>query len=147
MKVKKNIKKLSIYTLFEIWSKATTIDVKHVNSLMCTFTITFVILIKSVFFMFYTHYSWEWFVVSVFTTFFIDWRYGNENFDNIVKIGNILLHLETTQEHETLADYIEGWQIKLWNHASSNYFKRYNYVKKFDAFKDFKASNKHIFKM
>jgi hypothetical protein len=64
-----------------------------------------------------------------------------ENFDNIVKNSNILLDMETPQELETSAHYVQGWRIRLWDHAFLSYFKGHEYFKKSSAFKDLKGSD------
>lgn len=64
-----------------------------------------------------------------------------EMFDNILRSDNVPINMEVVAEPESLRDYMEGWRMKLWEHAYVGIFKGADAFKKSDYFKDFKGAN------
>ena len=55
-------------------------------------------------------------------------------FDLVVRDDNIIINYNIPERPQYLAEYIEGWRHKIWDHGFPNYFKGHNYFKKGDSF-------------
>jgi len=40
-----------------------------------------------------------------------------EIYETIIRVDNIPVNMEVPMELQTLAEYLEGWQIKVWDYA------------------------------
>ncbi len=61
-------------------------------------------------------------------------------FDSIIQADNISVDFSVATEPQTLSEYLEGWRMKLWDHAYTGTFKGADAFKKSDSFKDFRGS-------
>jgi hypothetical protein len=61
-------------------------------------------------------------------------------FDSITRADNIPINMSVVTEPQTLLEYIEGWRMKLWDHAYTGIFKGNDAFKKSDSFKEFRGS-------
>ena len=46
-----------------------------------------------------------------------------EMFDSILRLDNIVVDYAIDSEPQGLTDYLEGWRMKLWDHAYTGMFK------------------------
>ena len=58
----------------------------------------------------------------------------------MVRDDNITVNYNIPEQPQYLAEYIEGWRRKIWNHGFPNYFKGHNYFKKGDSFEAHEGS-------
>jgi len=79
--------------------------------------------------------------------YFTDEEVGTKMFDNFVKKDQLALNMNSPLEPDSLADYIEDWRIRVWDHAFLVYFRRHDVYKKSDDFRKHKAFDqvvKHV---
>ena len=63
-----------------------------------------------------------------------------EMFDSITRSDNVRIDMSIPTDLQSLPEYLEGWRMKLWEHAYTGVFKGSDAFKKSDSFKDYKGS-------
>ena len=62
-------------------------------------------------------------------------------FDNIVKKDELPLNMDSPLEPESFVDYVEGWRIRVWDHAFLGQFRGHDTFRKSDDFKKHKGAD------
>jgi hypothetical protein len=62
-------------------------------------------------------------------------------FENIVKKDQLHLTMDSPMEPESFAEYLEGWRIRVWDHAFITHFRGNDVFRKSDDFKKHKGGD------